>query len=68
MPEMDGISALRVLKGNPTTATIPVVMLTARGQSVTRLEAESSGAALYLTKPFSPSALVAEVQRIIGTA
>jgi CheY-like chemotaxis protein len=65
MPEMDGLEALKQLKSSPTTAGIPVIMLTTRGQNVARAEAESSGAALYLTKPFSPSTLAAEARRII---
>lgn len=65
MPEMDGIAALRLLKAAPATASIPVIMLTNRGQSITRTEAEGSGAALYLTKPFSPSSLATEARRII---
>ena len=65
MPEMDGLAALRELKGNPATEGIPVIMLTTRGQNMTRAEAERSGAALYITKPFSPSALAAEARRIM---
>ena len=68
MPDMDGISALKELKAAPATAKIPVIMLTSRGQNVTRVDAEGSGAALYLTKPFSPSALAAEARRIIEAA
>jgi len=66
MPEMDGITALRQLKATSATAAIPVIMLTSRGQTVAREEAETSGAALYLTKPFSPSALAADARRLIG--
>ena len=66
MPEMDGITALKQLKATPATAGIPVIMLTTRGQNLTREEAAHSGAALYLTKPFSPSLLAAEARRIIG--
>lgn len=68
MPDLDGISALKELKATPATAKIPVIMLTSRGQNVTRVDAEGSGAALYLTKPFSPSALAAEARRIIDAA
>lgn len=68
MPEMDGITALKHLKASPTTMGIPVIMLTTRGQSLTRTEAQGSGAALYLTKPFSPSALAAEARRLIAEA
>ncbi len=66
MPELDGLTALRQLKSTAATASIPVIMLTSRGQTVTREEAETSGAVLYLTKPFSPSALAIETRRIIG--
>ena len=50
MPELDGIGALKELKATPATAQIPVIMLTTRGQNVTRVEAEGSGAALYLAR------------------
>ncbi len=66
MPEMDGLTALRQLKANPATIAVPVIMLTSRGQTIARDEAEASGASLYLTKPFSPSGLAAEVRRLIG--
>lgn len=65
MPEMDGLTALREMKQDPTTADIPVIMLTARGHQVTRQDAENSGASLFLTKPFSPTRLLQEVQRRI---
>lgn len=64
MPEMDGLEALRELRRDPATAGIPVIMLTARGQILTRQEAESSGASLFLTKPFSPTQLLTEVARL----
>ena len=67
MPEMDGLTALKHLKSSPETALIPVIMLTVRGQALTRLEAEQSGAAVYLTKPFSPSQLLAEVKRLLAS-
>lgn len=65
MPEMDGLTALQQLKANPATAAIPVIMLTVRGQAMTRHQAAASGAALYLTKPFSPSQLLLEVRRLL---
>ena len=65
MPELDGLAALKLLKARPATAGIPVIMLTSRGQSLAREAAESSGAALYVTKPFSPSQLLAAARRIL---
>ena len=66
MPGVDGFMALRQLKASPATAAIPVIVLTSRGHAVAREEAATSGAALYVTKPFSPSALAAEVLRMVG--
>lgn len=68
MPEMDGFTALRELKANATTASIPVIMLTTRGHTVAREEAQTSGAALYITKPFSPSQLLNEARLILGVS
>lgn len=66
MPELDGLTALRQLKENPATASIPVIMLTMRGQTLARQQASESGAAIYITKPYSPSQLLAEARRILG--
>lgn len=65
MPELDGLGALRLLKQSPRTASIPVIMLTARGHVMTRQDAEDSGASLFLTKPFSPNQLLTEAKRLI---
>jgi CheY-like chemotaxis protein len=65
MPELDGLGALRLLKQCPKTASIPVIMLTARGHVMTRQDAEDSGASLFLTKPFSPNQLLTEAKRLI---
>ena len=64
MPELDGLGALKELKQNAATQNIPVIMLTARGHELARQDAETSGASLFLTKPFSPSQLLAEVRRL----
>lgn len=65
MPVMDGLAALKVLKSDPATAAIPVLMLTARGHSFTRQEAEESGAAAFLTKPFSPTEVLSIITSLI---
>jgi len=63
MPKMDGLTALRLLKQEPATRSIPVIMLTANPHKFSREEAESSGATIFLTKPFSPTQLLAEIRR-----
>ncbi len=66
MPGLDGLGALRQLKENAATKNIPVVVLSAKGHALTRVEAEVAGAALFLAKPFSPNQLLSELQKIIG--
>lgn len=61
MPGMDGLDVLSALKADAATAGIPVIMLTARGQTLTRQQAEESGASAFLTKPFSPTELLATI-------
>lgn len=67
MPGMDGLTALQALKSGPATAGVPVIMLTARGQSLTRQQAQESGAALFLTKPFSPTELLGAIESLTKT-
>ena len=66
MPGLDGLGALRQLKENPATRDIPVVVLSAKGHALTRVEAEAAGAVLFLAKPFSPNQLIGEVQKILA--
>lgn len=66
MEEMDGLVALKHLKAEPATQSIPVIMITANAHHITRDTAEASGAALFLTKPFSPTKLLLEIQRLIS--
>ena len=66
MPNMDGFTALRQLKLDPATRSIPVIMLTANPHKYSREEAESSGATIFLTKPFSPTQLLEEIRKNIA--
>ena len=66
MPGLDGLGALRQLKENPATRSIPVIVLSAKGHALTRVEAELAGAVLFLAKPFSPNQLLGDVQKIIS--
>ena len=68
MPGLDGLGALRQLEENPATREIPVVVLSAKGHALTKVEAEASGAVLFLAKPFSPNELLGAVQKILGQA
>ena len=68
LPRMDGYEVLKRLKGDPRTADIPVIVLTARGEKEDRARSLELGAASFMAKPFSPRQLVAEVKRALGDA
>ena len=61
MPGMDGFEVCRLLKNDPATAGIKVIMLTARSQESDRQKGHEAGADDYITKPFSPAALLLTV-------
>jgi two-component system cell cycle response regulator len=63
LPDHDGFWVCHTLKGGPSTATIPVVMLTAMGLPSDRQRALEAGADGYIVKPFSPRALLEELDR-----
>src|SRR3954453_17532620 len=64
MPGMDGFEVCRILKNNPLTAHLPVVMVTALDQPADRLRGLDAGADDFLTKPVSDVALVARVRSL----
>ena len=66
MPGMDGFEVCRRLKGDPETAKIPVVFLTAKAQASEIEEGLRLGAAGYLTKPFDPLRLKIELEALLG--
>jgi len=61
MPEMDGMEMLRELR---TFSAVPVIILTAKGSDVDRIEGLRLGADDYLPKPFNPDELVARIEAI----
>ena len=65
MPDMDGMEALRELKKSDATKAIPVVVITANGHHMARKESEQCGAAVFLTKPFSPTQLLTEIRKLV---
>jgi two-component system phosphate regulon response regulator PhoB len=64
MPGLSGLQVCRMLKDNPSTSAISVVMLTAMDQDSDRAEGKVAGADDYFTKPFSPLALLRKVDEI----
>lgn len=62
MPVMDGLTALEKIR---EVSTVPVILLTAKGQEEDKLQGYDYGADDYMTKPFSPNVLVAKVKALL---
>ncbi len=62
MPHLDGFGLLRELRSDPTTRTLPIILLSARAGEESRVEGMEQGADDYLIKPFSARELLARVQ------
>ncbi len=66
LPGRSGFDILEDLRADPATATLPVLVLTAKGQAADRARAERAGASLYMTKPFSNAEVLASVRALAG--
>jgi CheY-like chemotaxis protein len=67
MPGMDGFEVCRHLRAEPTTANIPILILSARTDAQSREEGFHAGATKYLTKPISPPELLQHIVEAINT-
>ena len=65
LPGLDGLEVCRLLKKDPATERIPVVMLTARGEESDVVVGLELGADDYVTKPFSPRVLAARIRAVL---
>jgi len=66
MPEMNGFDVLQTMKKDPVMKSIPVIMITAKGQDTDRQRAESLGVDDFITKPFSPSTLSQKLRNLLA--
>jgi DNA-binding response OmpR family regulator len=65
LPELDGLSVCEILHRLPSTAPIPIIILTAWKSEITRVIGLEAGANEYVTKPFSPRELVLRVNKTL---
>src|SRR5262245_64927280 len=65
LPGMDGLEVCRALRAEPATASVAVIMLTARAEETDRIIGLEIGADDYISKPFSPNELVARVRALM---
>ncbi len=63
LPELDGLAVCEILRRDPATAAVPIIMLTAMSGQIARFTGLSSGANDFITKPFSPKFLLERVQQ-----
>jgi DNA-binding response OmpR family regulator len=67
LPGMDGYEVVRALRTDPPPGCRPhLIMLTASGHDTDRVRAEDAGVDEFMTKPFSPSGVVARVKELLG--
>jgi two-component system phosphate regulon response regulator PhoB len=65
LPLTSGVEVCRQLRRNPKTRDVPIIMLTARGEESDKVRGLNAGADDYLTKPFSPTELVARMRAVM---
>ena len=67
MPQMSGMEVLDRLRANPATASVPVILVTAKDQDEDLLAGYKYGADYYITKPFSAKQLLYGIGLVLGT-
>jgi two-component system phosphate regulon response regulator PhoB len=65
LPGTDGLEVCKILKNDPRTANVPIVMLTAKGEEADVVTGLELGADDYVTKPFSPRVLLARIRAVL---
>src|SRR5262249_51641700 len=68
LPRMPGLEICKVLKSDPATHQIPIMMLTAKAEEIDRIVGLEFGADDYITKPFSPREVVLRIKAILRRA
>jgi two-component system alkaline phosphatase synthesis response regulator PhoP len=65
LPERDGLDVTRIIRGDPSLASTPIIMLTARVEDTDKIVGLEMGADDYVTKPFNPRELMARVRAVL---
>jgi DNA-binding response OmpR family regulator len=68
MPGMDGFDVCRRVRNDPRFSSIPVILLTAKGQESDCERGRAAGATDFMSKPYSPSELLRRVREILSEA
>jgi two-component system, OmpR family, alkaline phosphatase synthesis response regulator PhoP len=68
LPGLDGLEVCRSMRSDATTAAIPIIMVTAKGEESDRIVGLELGADDYITKPFSPNEVIARIRALLRRA
>jgi two-component system, OmpR family, phosphate regulon response regulator PhoB len=68
LPRLSGIEVCRQLRRKPETRSLPIILLTARGEQSDRIRGLNTGADDYISKPFSPDELIARINALLRRA
>ena len=65
MPELNGLELCRMLKSDPQTRSIPIIIFTGSGETVDVMGGADAGAVDYITKPVAPQVLVDKIRKVL---
>jgi two-component system, chemotaxis family, chemotaxis protein CheY len=66
MPDIGGFEVVEFVRSQDTLKELPIIVVTTRGEEATRSRALALGASRFITKPFQPEELVAELRSLLG--
>jgi len=66
MPDMHGLEVLQFVRSHQKYGRVPIIVLTTRGDDMSRSAALKAGASVFLTKPFTPDLLGDEARKLLG--
>ncbi|HEX6273839.1 MAG TPA: response regulator, partial [Polyangiaceae bacterium] len=67
MPDIGGVEVLEFVRGQDKLRSLPIIIVTTRGDESSRTQALAAGATRYLTKPFTPETILGEVNALLDT-
>jgi two-component system, chemotaxis family, chemotaxis protein CheY len=65
MPDIGGVEVVEFVRGQDRLRSLPIIVVTTRGDDASRAKALSAGASRFMVKPFDPDVILAEVQELI---
>ncbi|MGQ0508660.1 MAG: response regulator [Myxococcaceae bacterium] len=67
MPDIGGLEVVQFVRGQDQLKTLPIIVVTTRGDETSKQRVLEAGASRFMTKPFTPEGLLAEVRGLLGS-